>query len=191
VEVMKKRKGLGKTRHEKMEEQQIKQLNQTIRTQRKVDFRVMQSERLAHNKLHRDVKRGRRIIQQLDLASGIQSNPLWLIEHQPEEVLAADPWACLEGIDGDTEPERDPLKHHPDANHGSNIQEEDQALLNIRRDEFAPKPVLEAQLREILDHLRYKHCYCLWCRRQFTSKSDMDDICPGVTESMHESLDDF
>ena len=89
-----------------------------------------------------------------------------------------DPLAALESSDEDT---KDPP---PGAmySHQAGAAPEDKGL-------FVPQTVKEAEeyLTQLLVYMRKEHRYCYWCAATFRDEKDMDEHCPGVEQSVHDT----
>lgn len=64
----------------------------------------------------------------------------------------------------------------------SNDEDEDDEIGLEEEDEIEP----EEQLAFILDYLRAKYLYCLWCGIKYDSEEDINENCPGTEKDDHD-----
>jgi hypothetical protein len=57
-----------------------------------------------------------------------------------------------------------------------------------RTDTHAPSSfarTLQAELSELLLHLRCVHTYCMYCGHSYDNAEQLEECCPGPTEDLH------
>lgn len=69
-------------------------------------------------------------------------------------------------------------------------QEEEEDIDEEEEEEEEAKDEIEPdeQLNFILDYLRTKYLYCLWCGIKYETADDMDANCPGTEKSDHDEI---
>eukprot|EP00611_Tribonema_gayanum_P002601 TRINITY_DN11953_c0_g1_i1.p1 TRINITY_DN11953_c0_g1~~TRINITY_DN11953_c0_g1_i1.p1 ORF type:complete len:317 (-),score=113.61 TRINITY_DN11953_c0_g1_i1:196-1146(-) len=155
------------------------------------EFRSSMSGQFAARRLAADLTQAQRLVEQMDVATGVSGRtPLWPPE--PEVEVEA----------GDDGADQDDLSFAAAAQAGGGAaasaaaaageeggggDEADGGMMSEElRAEWAALSTAE-QLACCLQYLRSMHLYCLYCGTRYDSAGDMGEHCPGVAKDDHDA----
>ncbi|KAG5190951.1 hypothetical protein JKP88DRAFT_197079 [Tribonema minus] len=166
------------------------------------EFRSSMSGQFAARRLAADLTQAQRLVEQMDVATGVSGRtPLWPPE--PEVEVEADD----DGADQDdlsfaaaaqarggaatsaaaaTAAAAAAAAAGEESGGGGGDDADGGMMSEELRAEWAALSMAE-QLACCLQYLRSTHLYCLYCGTRYDSAGDMDEHCPGVAKDDHDA----
>lgn len=127
--------------------------------------------------------RARRTLVQLDQSASTEYNPLWL-DSELYHVLSGHTPSSLDAGTIDERMQRDPAFKEAVELLQLVFSSEDEEEVNEAKIFVGLQT--KAQLELVLDCLRSRHRYCLFCGCQYASEEELARCCPGLEEDDHD-----
>uniref|UniRef100_V5ENA3 DUF4187 domain-containing protein n=2 Tax=Kalmanozyma brasiliensis (strain GHG001) TaxID=1365824 RepID=V5ENA3_KALBG len=127
--------------------------------------------------------RARKTLIQLDQAAGTQYNPLWL-DGELYHVLSGHTPSPADATTIDEKMQRDAA--FKEAVELLQLVFGSEDAERVKEAKLFVELETRAQLELVLEDLRGRHAYCLFCGCQYADKEDMDKSCPGLEEDDHD-----
>ena len=126
-----------------------------------MNFRAHLSRQRKLHLVEADLRKSRKVCQQLDLAKN------------PENGTPVETWFW---------PEKPVERLLDDEPSSSVVEEQEEDDEDEEGCEFEPHEMLEMLTR----YLRGEHVYCIWCGTSFEDEGDLGRNCPGSTREDHD-----
>ncbi|KAI9092614.1 hypothetical protein DFS34DRAFT_283180 [Phlyctochytrium arcticum] len=159
----------GVKRHRDEEEQKA---IESLQNEQRQDYRGLMNQRFAERQLLSDVRKARKMCEQLDEAKDLPRSEFWF----PERVVKKKHDEVVEELDEDG-------KVIPEYVREIRDEEEDEEEEEKISEFDAMEPT--SQLIAVNLYLRTIHHYCLWCGSVYASVAELETECPGATRDDH------
>ncbi|KAJ3412781.1 G patch domain-containing protein 11 [Chytridiales sp. JEL 0842] len=153
-------------------------------------YRSQVIQRLDSKRLLKDVRKARRTIQTLDELASVERHAFWPLEPPPkvpeEERGIMMGVGRVEEVEGKEGLEKYvvELDEEKEESGGNDGGEEEVPIPEPTFEELEP----EDQLPLVINYLRAKYLYCLWCGDRYQSTEEMGQHCPGPLKDDHEDM---